>query len=38
VVKKDKKEISKILEKYIDQESVLNFQKKVIDNEIIPNY
>lgn len=38
VVKKDKKEISKILEKYIEKESVLDFQQKVIENEIIPNY
>lgn len=38
VVKRDKKEIKKILEKYISKDTVLDIQKEVIDNKIVPNY
>lgn len=38
VVKRDRKEISKILEKYISRDAVLGIQKEVIENKIVPNY
>ncbi len=38
VVKRDKLEIKKILEKYISMESVLEIQESVLSNKLTPNY
>lgn len=38
VVKRTRKEIKKILEKFININSILEFQDKVLKNEITPNY
>jgi hypothetical protein len=38
VVKRDRLEIKKILEKYISKDTVLDIQDSVISNKLTPNY